>query len=294
MFNLKSRFDEQGYVVVPDLISPHLLQPLKEACDCVIVKTRSGEWQHRRIVGKQFPPFIDTEGEPDSWGVQHLMHPALGEPVFAEWYGSDALRSVCQELMACEEGDLQLELFNLLINPERHKFALRWHRDDLPPTATEDQERQYLAVQAYGVQWNTALYPDSCLYIVPKTHNRPRTDIQRAQSSSLKPPADPLHMPGAIQVQLAPGETVFYDNNILHCATYDPSQVRATLHACMGDARGGGKRARNILQHDLRWMRSETFADTLPKEGPTRGMWRKLIDMAGQADGKELGYSQAD
>lgn len=108
MSDLKSRFDEQGYVIVPDLISIDLLQPLKEACDRVIAKTRSGAWPHRRIVGKQFPPFIDTEGEPDSWGVQHLMHPALGEPVFAEWYASEPIRGTCQELMACEEDDLQL------------------------------------------------------------------------------------------------------------------------------------------------------------------------------------------
>ena len=47
---------------------------------------------------------------------------------------------------------------------------------------------------------------------------------------------------------------MFYNNNILHCATYDPYQKRATLHACMGDTRGGAIRARNILQHGLAWM----------------------------------------
>ncbi|KAG9005286.1 hypothetical protein FRB94_000411 [Tulasnella sp. JGI-2019a] len=292
--DLKSRFDEQGYVIVPDLISPIHLQPLKDACDRVIAKTRSGEWTHRRIVGKQFPPFIDMEGEPDSWGVQHLMHPDLAEPVFAEWYGSEGVKNVCQQLMGCKEEDLQLELFNLLINPARHKFALRWHRDDVLPTASEEEEQSQLATPAYGVQWNTALYPDSCLYIVPQTHNQPRTEAQRIQSSTFQPPVDPLDMPGVIQVNLLPGETVFYDNNILHCASYDPSQICATLHACMGDARGGGKRARNILQHDLRWMRKDTFLDSLPKEGPTRAMRRKLVDMASTVDGKEVGYSQID
>lgn len=101
-------------------------------------------------------------------------------------------------------------------------------------------------------------------------------------------------MPGAIQVNLQPGETVFYNNNILHCATYDPEQVRATLHACMGDARGGGKRARNILQHDLRWMRDEEFVETLPKEGPMRAMREKLVDMAKQADQSDAVYSQTE
>lgn len=106
--SLKALFDLNGYIIVPNLIPPPLLQPLKEACNRVVFKTRKGDWPHRRIVGKQFPPFIDTEGEPDSWGVQHLMHPDLEERVFAEWYGSEGLRNVCKELMECKEEDLQM------------------------------------------------------------------------------------------------------------------------------------------------------------------------------------------
>ena len=43
------------------------------------------------------------------------------------------------------------ELFNLLINPESHNFALRWHRDDVRETACEDEERQALAIWHHGV-----------------------------------------------------------------------------------------------------------------------------------------------
>jgi hypothetical protein len=42
-------------------------------------------FKYRRLVGTQFPPW--NEGT-DVWGVQHMMHPDLNEPVFAEWYGS--------------------------------------------------------------------------------------------------------------------------------------------------------------------------------------------------------------
>ena len=43
------------------------------------------------------------------------------------------------------------ELFNLLINPESHDFALRWHRDDIKATASEEEEREALAVWHHGV-----------------------------------------------------------------------------------------------------------------------------------------------
>lgn len=103
---LKKEYDEQGFVVVGDLISPEMQTQLAAACDRVISRTRSGTWTHRRTVGKQFPPFDNDN--PDSWGVQHLMHPDLGESVFAEWYTSDRLVETVCDLMVCQEGQLQM------------------------------------------------------------------------------------------------------------------------------------------------------------------------------------------
>jgi hypothetical protein len=141
--SLKAQYDENGFVIVPGLVSPEERLALEDACKTVISKTRSGEWSHRRTVGKQFPPF-DNEN-PDSWGVQHIMHPDLNEPVFAKWYTSDPLISAAKQLLGCREEDLQMgescmhlpilkyivlmlgclqELFNLLINPLSHHFAL--------------------------------------------------------------------------------------------------------------------------------------------------------------------------
>lgn len=107
---LKATYDDQGYVLVPSLIPSDLLPALRTACDRIIAKTRAGIWPHRRTVGKQFPPFDDAN--PDSWGVQHVMHPALGEPVFAQWYTSEALRSVAATLLACETGTLQMGTYD--------------------------------------------------------------------------------------------------------------------------------------------------------------------------------------
>ena len=104
--DLKSSFDRDGYVIVDDLISPSQLAALQSACSRVICKTRSGEWPHRRVVGKQFPPY-DSDN-PDSWGVQHVMHPDLGEPVFAKWYASDELTGAVRELLQCDEKNLQM------------------------------------------------------------------------------------------------------------------------------------------------------------------------------------------
>lgn len=282
----KTYFTEHGYVKIPNLIPPSLFEPLKEASSRVTEQTRSGNWPHRRVVGRQFPPY-DLE-EPDIWGVQHVMNPQLKEKVFAEWYTCDELIGAVCALLGCGEDQLRMELFNLLVNPVNHDFALRWHRDDVPHNATESEEREALGIWHHGVQWNTALYEDACLYVVPGSHAVPRTPEQRAHSSTLDPPKDPMDMPGAIRVILQPGETVFYNSNILHCATYSSATTRATLHACIGDVAGGAARARNVLQHGLEWMTSDEFKNTLSDRG--RSMLERLVKMKGDVIG-DVGYS---
>jgi len=111
--DIKSLYDKQGYVIVPALIPAELDQPVREATERVIARTRSGEWPHRRTVGKQFPPFDNDN--PDSWGVQHLMHPDLGKPIFAQWYTSGPLVQTTCRLLDC--GDDKLQMGVLLKDP---------------------------------------------------------------------------------------------------------------------------------------------------------------------------------
>ncbi|CEG76955.1 hypothetical protein RMATCC62417_11775 [Rhizopus microsporus] len=249
---------ENGYVIVDNLIPQDMFTKLREACDRVVDKARKGEWKYRRLVGTQFPPW--TEGT-DVWGVQHLLHPDLNEPIFAQWYGSCKLLEAVQQLLNAKHEELQLELFNLLINPQESDFDLTWHRDAIPAETKEEDEREKLTIPHYGTQWNTALYDDACLYVVPNSHRRVRTAEERDVTIN-----DPKSskMPGQLKVELKAGQTVFYDNNILHRASYVSSQKRATLHASMGTIEGGHYRASCILQHGLEWMQTDEFKRSLP------------------------------
>lgn len=87
------------------------------------------------------------------------------------------------------------------------------------------------------------------------------------------------------------GETVFYNSNILHCATYSSQSKRATLHATMGNASAGNDRARNILQHGLVWMNESRFRDGLSTMG--EGMLDRLLRLQKSTKG-DLGYSLAN
>jgi hypothetical protein len=110
------------------------LNNLREACGRVLERARAGpddpkRWKYVRAVGKQFPPFpIDRD---DIWGVQHLCHPELHEPIFLEWYTCPELLVTVAEIVGANLDDLQLELFNLLVNPQQIPYSLSWHRDNV-------------------------------------------------------------------------------------------------------------------------------------------------------------------
>ncbi|TIA71648.1 hypothetical protein E3P77_02202 [Wallemia ichthyophaga] len=282
----KRELDSTGYVVIDGFIQGDELSQLREAAAAAEQLTRSHRWPHRRVVGKQFPPWSDAD-TPDSWGVQHLMHPQLRLPQFRAFYANTRLTALAAGLIGCDEGALQMELFNMLILPAKTSFNLSWHRDHVNHAIEAEAEEQALRVPHYGIQFNAPLYDDGCLWVVPGSHRQVRNHIQRELSCNTLPTTNPALMPQAKQVHLKAGQILFYNANILHCAAYPqspPAPARATLHGSFGDANGGSERAVGVLQHGLEWMKEPSFGD-----GPGRHMWLRLLDMYEKAGWDEKG-----
>ena len=295
--HLLQQYHSLGYVIINKILSSDPLSPLhltslRRSAETATQLTRDGIYPHRRVVGNAFPPF--TQNNWDSWGVQHLMNPLLDalssskssslSKTFQQFYGSSPLLEIASLLIGCEVASMQMELFNLLVNPSSHRFSLGWHRDDIRPNISPTEEQERLDTPTWGVQFNTALYDDDCLFIVPSTHRRLCTPAEVLANNAKSPPAtlitdtegerefeedgswvgvDP---PNTLRVKLKAGQTVFYSQRLLHRASYLPSVKRATLHGCYGDAREGAEeRARNVLQHGVEWMRDGEFGKGLPE-----------------------------
>ncbi|KAF2259347.1 phytanoyl-CoA dioxygenase family protein [Lojkania enalia] len=235
---------QNGYAILPASLFPSLdLPALRTAATRLTDLARAGQWPYIRTLPKQFPPWPSTP-ENGIWGVQHLLHPSNpSHLLFARSYFSPELCIWVSKFIGCREDELVMELYNMLVRPDR-AFSLRWHRDDIPASATPQEELDRLARPAGHTQWNLALYPDSSLVVIPGSHRRARTDEERV--------ADPYSpLPHQKVVELKAGEVVFYNNNILHRGVYDPDKERLTLHGSMGSARAGQERARNVLQHGV-------------------------------------------
>jgi hypothetical protein len=286
--SLLDRLNRDGFVLIPNAISMEQVEKLREASQNITTLARAGKWPHVRTLPKQFPPWpvngpsIAAEG---IWGVQGLLHPDMpGRELFTSLYFSDAVVGPTRELLQCDDKDLTMELCNLLVRPD-HDFELRWHRDDIPATATPDQEMERLSQPAFSAQWNLALYDDASLIVVPGSHLRARTETEQK--------ADPFEkvIPGQITVKLNAGDVVFYNNNILHRGVYDSSRERMTLHGSAGHVSGAELRARNVLQHGGKdWIENCDFS-TLDDKTRTRAeMMRESLVRLGKAH-QNVGFS---
>ncbi|KAH7330358.1 hypothetical protein BKA65DRAFT_509238 [Rhexocercosporidium sp. MPI-PUGE-AT-0058] len=281
--------NQDGFVLVPSILTPEQITTLRNASAEVIDVARSGKWPFVRTLPKQFPPWTVAPGanpaEGGIWGVQFLMHPDLPHSkTFISNYFSTPIISIVKELLECEDEDLVMELFNLLIRPDKD-FELRWHRDDIPATATAEEELERLRQPAWSAQWNLALYEDDSLIVVPASHKRARTQIERD--------ADPFEkgIPGEIRVQMKPGDAVFYNNNILHRGAYVSSKERMTLHGSIGHKDGSRLRARNVLQHGIgEWVQDIDLSGLEGKEKERALAMRKLLMKLG-AENTDVGFS---
>ena len=284
-----SALDRNGFVVAKSVLSEAKLEALRDASSKAVELARNGGWPHIRTVGKQFPPWESTPGNGGIWGVQHLMKPELpGHELFTETYFSEEILGIVKNLLQCEDEHLVMELFNMLVRPGKD-FELRWHRDDISNTATPEEELTRLQQPAWHAQYNLALWGDDSLILVPGSHKRARTHLER-QAEPFEP-----NLPGQLIVELGPGDIAFYNNNILHRGVYDCQKERMTLHGSVGHVKGGQFRARNVLQHGMRdWIEHCDVAEIGGKEGRRAESMRNELIKLGSQNGIEMGYSHQD
>jgi len=190
---------------------------------------------------------------------------------------------------------MTMELMNMLVRPDlktkEEGFALRWHRDDIPASATAEEEMARLKKpgEAYvHTQWNLPLFDDESLVVVPGSHARARTEAERSAGEYED------NLEGQVVVKLRAGDVVFYDNNILHRGVYDGEKERMTLHGSVGHVKASRERARNVLQHGVgEWVDRCDFAGL--GEGRERrtaeGMRRRLVELGRENQGRDVGYS---
>jgi proline iminopeptidase len=185
--------------------------------------------------------FAEEPAGGSSGGLDDLLHPAKYRPAFGDY--------LAQELVARADplvgGAGRHSMFGMLGHGGGAAVAQGWHgglshvglvrpsfvEGEHGASATE--ELAYLAGAAgLATQMNAPLLAgDRYMQVVPGSHCRASTPAELAVLRAERAGVLAAVMPGAVAVELEPGDVCFYDPNIYHRGYNPGGEPRWTMHA---------------------------------------------------------------
>lgn len=267
-------YREDGYLITEDAVQPKMLEELTEAALRVVDRIRSGE-----VVDDEDGIRTGGPGAEPAF-VSGLMAPEFGEPVFAEYLGSEEVARCVRPLL----GD-ELRLGWVHLCAIAGDYLGGWHRDvgGQDRNAGYEEEMALLARhRKYLVKWHMALVDDPCLWIVPGSHRRFRTDEEKECLVN----GGQGELPDGLRIDLKKGQTIFWNGNTIHRGRKpEGMKDRLTLMGALIDHRSEYEESE---KGDQRWLLAGNVRDCLPER--TRRYydnWRSLAEPRLAAAGED-------
>lgn len=244
-------YRDQGYFIADDAVDAAMLEALEAAARRVREKVRSG--------AVDIKSSRSESGEPQViWG---LMAPEFAEPVFAAYLISKPLMAYVRAMLGEE---LRLGAVSIFCNANQAPYDTGWHRD-LGGEERDSSAAVELEIlgrfRKYHRKWHLALADDPCLWLVPGSHRRYRTERER-EAMIDNPYAD---IPGQRRISLQRGQTLFWSGNGIHRGRA-PEELdeRLSLVAHLDQYREGEPR----MEKDDRfaWLLAENVRGALPEQ----------------------------
>ncbi len=259
-----SQYHDRGYFIVDDAVDAALLQELAAAADRVAARVRSGE-----VVDD--PDGIHLGGEAvEPAFISGLVAPEFAEPAFAQYLASEPIARYLQSFLGDE---LRMGWVHLCC--VQGQYVIGWHRDTggQVKDGSYEEEMEILGRhRKHFMKWHMALVDDPCLWIVPGSQNRFRTDREHEalQGGSGE-------IPGATRIDLRKGQTIFWNGNSIHRGVMpEAMKRRSTLMGGMIDHRSDydpGEKG------DHRWLLADNIRPGLPERAQRYyDNWRSLAE----------------
>lgn len=323
-----AHLEEHSYIIINDFIDNPWIPILREAGRRITKACQPEQGYDKLDLSKGY---VHRTEHDEPWAIRGIVHPAFGEPSFANFHGSDDFMSFvdswCVGGLAPE--DVAFSTMLLWCNPREHVHKLGWHRDtqwwgggsrisqagrtEDPEQYSEEAERvrfeeirdenRKAVHERNGVSMFLALVEEECHELIPGTHNRWRTPLEHdvLLPKSMKEQGvphtpswngeDPL--PGQVAVRLQPGEALIRIGTNIHTGHTTPDRERNTL--AIGWSRWRETSSEEPRVTDARWafQLDPTVREAMPHEW-MKTAWERWVQTQKLGGALEDRYSPWD
>jgi hypothetical protein len=219
-------YKEQGCIILRQAFSPERMEALLQAIHHLM---------DRALAGQVELGWVDRDKRVPA-RTSHLLAPDKYEEAFGVWLHED----LADQIEAMLGGrSARHSLFGMLASGAE-PYRQQWHRDLVKP-GSPDEEVLLRRFQGCFVQFNAPLLVgDRFLQIVPGSHCRASTPEEIGVAAKQQGEG----MPGAMQVELEPGDIVYYNANLWHRGWNPQGIMRWTMHCAFWGAEYA------VMKHD--------------------------------------------
>ena len=249
------QYEDQGYFITDDAVAPEMLPTLTEATRRVANKVRSGE-----VVDNTDQIGTDGDGKKPIV-IFGVMAPEFNESIFAEYLASEQVERYVRPFLGEE---LRLGWVTVFAIKDSG-YQCGWHRDFGAEERDGSAEVEMEILSRYRknlLKWHTALVDDPCLWIVPGSQRRYRTEQEREVLISNRGVGD---IPGAKQIKLKRGQTIFWNGNTIHRGVM-PAEMEERLTLCGCLVKHQADDPPETLDERFRWRLADNVRETVLPE----------------------------
>ena len=294
---------EHGFVIITDFVDNPWIPILREA-GRRITEACAPEHGYSKLDCSK--GYVHREKGDEPWAIRGLVHPAFGEPSFADFHGSDDFLSFVDAW--CVDGlkpeDMTVGHLLLWCNPRKRENQLSWHRDvtwwgtgesyfsqrevrgDGPEDYSEEvekvrwkeiREKNTKSIdERNGVSMFLALADDECHELIPGSHDRWRTPFEHDVLLPQKmKDAGVAHtpswngedpLPGVVAIRLKPGEALIRNGATIHNGHTVPDRERNTLSIGWSKWSGPSEDKPSVVDARHAWQLDPAVREALPHE----------------------------
>ncbi len=323
-----AHLEAHSFVIIDDFVDSPWIPILREAGRRLTAASAPETGYDKVDLSKGY---VHRAKADEPWAIRGLIHPAFGEPSFAEFHGSDEMlnfvSSWCNGLSA---EDLTLSGMLLWCNPRRSEHKLGWHRDvtwwgdgrpyfsqeqrdDGVDAYSEDVERaRWEEIRANnvkavhernGVSMFLALADDECHELVPGSHNRWRTPFEHdvLLPQKMKDAGVPYTpswdgespLPEQVAVRLRAGQALIRIGSNIHTGRTVPERERNTLSIGWSKWQGVSDESPKVADARSAWQLDPAVRDALPHAW-MKTAWDRWADTQTLGDTLEDRYTPFD